>query len=290
MNKKFYSILILLLSFLCMMTLTGCQSLTQRANTQDNWSKIKKDKKVIIGLDVTFVPMGYENKNGQITGFDVDLAKAVFKKYDIKPVFQQIDWSMNVTELRNGTIDLIWNGFSATPERKKNVAFTKPYLSNEQELVTLKSSHINNFNDMHNKILGAQSGSSGLNDINNNPKVLKDKIKNNYPILYNSFTNAFIDLTHGRIDGLLIDSNYANYYIAHQSDPSMYKVSTGKFPNEEFSVGLRKGDKTMKNKINAALSELAKNGELKKICHKWFGEKYKSPLLNLEKQSQQKEG
>ncbi|UQS85181.1 amino acid ABC transporter substrate-binding protein [Apilactobacillus apisilvae] len=283
MNKRYLKFIILFLSFCSIFILSGCQSLTQKANTQDNWSKIKKNKKVTIGLDVTFVPMGYENKSGQITGFDVDLAKAVFKKYDIKPIFQPIDWSMNVTELRNGTIDLIWNGFSATPERKKNVAFSNPYLSNEQELVSLKSSHINNFKDMNNKVLGVQSGSSGLNDINNDPSVLKNRIKNNSPILYNSFTNAFIDLTHKRIDGLLIDSNYANYYIAHQSDPSMYKVSTGKFPDEQFGVGMRKGDKTLKDKINLRLHELAKNGELKKICQKWFGNKYKSPLLNIEK-------
>ncbi|MFN1208732.1 transporter substrate-binding domain-containing protein, partial [Enterococcus lactis] len=83
----------------------------------------------------------------------------------IKPVFQPIDWSMNVTELRNTTIDLIWNGFSITPERQAVVNFSKPYLANDQELVTLKSSNINKFSDMKGKYLGAQNGSAGLNDI-----------------------------------------------------------------------------------------------------------------------------
>lgn len=272
-----------LISF-CLMAvimLSGCESVTQKADHQDTWSRIKKNKQVTIGLDVTFVPMGFENKSGKITGFDVDLANAVFKQYGIKPVFQPIDWSMNVTELRNTTIDLIWNGFSITPERQDVVNFSKPYLVNDQELVTLKSSNINKFSDMKGKYLGAQSGSSGLNDINDQPKLLKQYIKNQSPILYNSFTNAFIDLNHGRISGLLIDSTYANYYIAHQPNPNLYRVVTGKFPQEQFGVGIRKGDKTMQAKINAAFKKLAKNGELKKICEKWFGKNYNTPLMKL---------
>lgn len=271
--------------FLMVIVLAGCKSATKNANTDDNWHIIKKRKQVTIGLDVTFVPMGFENQSGKITGFDVDLANAVFKDSGIKPVFQPIDWSMNVTELRNTTIDLIWNGFSITPERKLALNFTKPYLSNEQELVSLKSSHINKFSDMKGKELGVQSGSSGLNDINNQPQLLKKYIHNETPILYNSFTNAFIDLNHGRIGGLLIDSTYANYYIAHQPNPKMYKVVTGNFPREEFGVGMRKGDLKLQAYINSSLDKLAKNGELKKICQKWFGDKYRTPLIKITKQS-----
>src|SRR5699024_11098400 len=90
--------------------LTGCQSVQKEANTQDTWNRIASKKQVVIGLDDSFVPMGFEKKNGQLTGYDIDLAKAVFKQYGIKVSFQTIDWSMNVTELRNGTIDLLWNG------------------------------------------------------------------------------------------------------------------------------------------------------------------------------------
>lgn len=107
--------LLLLISILLLL-LTGC---SRQSQTQDHWSEIKQGKRVVVGLDDSFVPMGFTKKDGQLTGYDVDLAKAVFALYDIKVDFQTIDWSMNVTELRNGTIDLIWNGFSITPEREK---------------------------------------------------------------------------------------------------------------------------------------------------------------------------
>ena len=58
-------------------------------------------------------------KSGKLVGYDIDLARAVFKLYGIKFSFQSIDWSMNATELNNGTIDLIWNGYSKTPQREE---------------------------------------------------------------------------------------------------------------------------------------------------------------------------
>lgn len=87
--------------------LAGCTTVTQRANDTDKWSQIKKKKKVVVGLDDSFVPMGFRQKSGKLVGYDIDLARAVFKLYGIKVDFQTIDWSLNVTELHNGTIDLI---------------------------------------------------------------------------------------------------------------------------------------------------------------------------------------
>lgn len=260
--------------------LAGCTTVTQRANDTDKWSQIKKKKKVVVGLDDSFVPMGFRQKSGKLVGYDIDLARAVFKLYGIKVDFQTIDWSLNVTELHNGTIDLIWNGFSITPQRAKQVVFSDTYLNNDQVLVTLKKSKIKSFADMQGKVLGAQTGSSGAQDIDAHPKLLKDRIKNHEAVTYDSFTNAFIDLNVGRIKGLLIDSTYANYYIKHQAHPEDYRVTVGNFPKEKFAVGLRKGDVTMRRKINAGLKRLAENGTLEKINEKWFGKKVDTPLLN----------
>lgn len=259
--------------------LAGCRTVTQRANTADTWSKVKQQKKVVVGLDDSFVPMGFRQKSGKLVGYDIDLARAVFKLYGIKVDFQTIDWNMNVTELHNGTIDLIWNGFSITPQRQKQAAFSDTYLYNDQVLVTLKKNKIKSFADMQGKVLGAQTGSSGANDIDTYPKLLKNRIKNHEAVTYDSFTNAFIDLNVGRIQGLLIDSTYANYYIKHQAHPENYRVTTGALPKEKFAVGMRKGDVTMRHKINAGLKQLAANGTLKKINEKWFGSNVDTPLL-----------
>ena len=67
--------------------------------------------------------MGFEEKNGQYAGFDIDLAQAVSEKLGIQIKFQPIDWDMKETELQNGTIDAIWNGYTATDERKEGCLY-----------------------------------------------------------------------------------------------------------------------------------------------------------------------
>ena len=86
-------------------------------------------------------------------------------------------------------------------------------MENKQVLVTAKDSNITSFDAMKDKVLGAQEGSSGYDTFNNQPKVLKDIVADNEATLYASFNEAFIDLENGRIDGLLIDRVYAEYYL-----------------------------------------------------------------------------
>ena len=278
-------LLALIITFICTLFISACSgiSVNRKANEVDNWSHIKQRGYVTVGVDDTFVPMDFRQKNGQLIGYDVDLANAVFKQYGINVSFQTIDWSMNTTELKNGTIDLIWNGFSKNPEREAKVSFSKTYLYTSQVLVSLKKNKINTIAAMKNKTLGVQTGSSGYNDVMKYPKVFKNHIKNQDPILYDSFTNAFIDLNAGRIQGLLIDSTYANYYISRQKHPENFTEIESPFPKEEFGVGMRKSDLTLHKKINYALEKLAKNGTLTKINHKWFGNKAESPLLQTKK-------
>ena len=88
-------------------------------------NKQQNDEVITVGYDDTFVPMGFVNNDGQVVGFDIDLAKAISKKINKKIVFRAIDWTMKETELRNKNIDLIWNGYSITKEREKQIDFSK---------------------------------------------------------------------------------------------------------------------------------------------------------------------
>ncbi|MGO3602450.1 MAG: amino acid ABC transporter substrate-binding protein [Enterococcus malodoratus] len=272
---KLKKIVLGMVAVLTLVTLTACGK--KEASGDDSWKTIEKDKKVTIGLDDTFVPMGFKDEDGKIVGFDVDLAKAVFKEYDIKAEFQPIDWSMKENELENGTIDLIWNGYTVTKSREKKVLFTDPYAQNEQVLVTKKDSNITKAEDMKGKILGAQEGSSGYEAFNNQAKTLKDIVKDNDATLYASFNEAMIDLENGRINGLLIDKVYADYYLKQANKLNDYNIFSVGFKNENFAVGARKGDKELVKKINSAFKELLENGKYGEISKKWFGEELSLP-------------
>ena len=266
-RKKIALVLALFFSFF----LTAC---TQKVSDpkQDNWFKYQEQGSITIGFDNTFVPMGFEEKNGQYAGFDIDLAQAVSEKLGIQVNFQPIDWDMKETELQNGTIDAIWNGYSATDGRREKVAFTIPYMENQQVLVSKKSQNIQSIKDMNNKFLGAQAGSSGYLDFEAQPDLLKNQVKDQKVNQYQSFNEALIDLKNDRIDALLIDRVYANYYLQSEGILNDYNVFSAGFESESFAVGVRPADKTLLATLNQAFVALYKEGKFQEISQKWFGE------------------
>ena len=266
-NKKIALVLVSLLTLF----LTAC---TQKASDpkQDNWDKYQEQGSITIGFDNTFVPMGFEEMNGQYTGFDIDLAEAVSEKLGFKVQFQPIDWDMKETELQNGTIDAIWNGYSATDERREKVAFTIPYMENQQVLVAKKSQQIRSGEDMKDKTLGAQAGSSGYLDFEAQPDLLKNRVKDQRANQYQSFNEALIDLKNDRIDALLIDRVYANYYLQSEGILNDYNIFSAGFESESFAVGVRPADKKLLQVLNQAFVQLYQEGKFQEISQKWFGE------------------
>ena len=267
--RKFKFVITLIVMVL---VITGCASGGKEKPRKDNWNDFQTAKKVVIGFDNTFVPMGFQDKSGKDVGFDIDLANAVFEKYGIKVQWQAINWDLKETELKNGNIDLIWNGYSKTDERESIVQFTKQYMVNEQVIFVKKSTNIKALSDLKDKVLGAQNGSSGYDTFNANPEVLKNIVKNNDATQYESFNEALIDLENDRIDALLIDKVYANYYLKQQNKLDDFNILNAGFESEAFAVGARKADITLVNKINEAFHELYREGTFQKIANKWFGE------------------
>ncbi|MBD5432265.1 MAG: amino acid ABC transporter substrate-binding protein [Lactobacillus sp.] len=259
MKKK---LLYLILLFCSLTLVTACSEKT------NSWQAIKERKTLVIGIDDSFVPMDFREKNGTLVGFDVDLAKAACKKLGLKAEFQPIDWDMKETELRNGTIDVIWNGYTKTRARAKKESFTQPYLKNKQILITRQNEHISNYQAMKGKVLGLQTGSSGADDYEQYPKVLKNRVKET--VQYDNYNDAFLDLKAGRINGLLIDSVYGDYYLKHSRNGEEFQKNTLPYPSEEFAIGVSKQDKTLTKKLNWALNELKKDGTINKLEKKWF--------------------
>ena len=276
MKKRKGILGLLALVGMAVMSLAGCTQLASNP-TVDNWDKYQQQKSITVGFDNTFVPMGFEEKNGNYAGFDIELAKYVSKKLGITVHFQPIDWDMKETELQNGTIDAIWNGYSATDERREKVAFTIPYMQNTQILVVKKTSGIHSVEDMAGKVLGAQNGSSGMLDFEEHPEVLKNRVKGGDADQYQSVNEAIIDLKNDRIDALLIDRVYADYYLTTEGIADEYDTIPSGFESESFAVGVRPADKKLLEALNQVFKELYQEGIFQQISQKWFGEDVATP-------------
>ena len=244
--------------------LMGC------ANNKEKSISSMDKATLIVGLDDTFAPMGFKDENGELTGFDVELAKELGKKLDKKIEFQAIDWSMKETELNAGNIDFIWNGYTITEDRQKLVEFSKPYAKNRQVIVTLADSNIKSKSDLKGKIVAAQNESSAI--------VAMEKEAD----LYNSFdggkavtfednNQALMDLEAGRVDVVVADEVLIRYYISLK-DPSMFNVLEENFGDEEYGIGIKKNDIKTVEAVDKALNELRDDGTMEAISQKWFGD------------------
>ena len=257
--KKVKVFLLMLIGVLVL--ITGCSN--------ENIGEDSSDRsKLIMGMDDTFAPMGFRDKQGEIIGFDVDLAKEVFKRMDVDYELQAIDWSMKETELSSKNIDMIWNGYSITDKRKEKVNFSQAYLENKQIIVTLSDTNIFEKEDLNGKKVAVQNGSSTLEAINKEPEIV-ETFENGEPILFDTNHEAFLDLEAGRSDVVVADEVLARYYIK-QKNADDYRVLEEDFGKEEYGIGFRKEDEELLEKVNKVLDDMREDGTYDSIYQKWF--------------------
>lgn len=245
--------------------MTGCGS------SEQNQVENTLDKEVIIvGLDDTFAPMGFKDQAGEIVGYDIDLAKAVGEKLGKTFEFQCINWDMKETELNQGNIDMIWNGYSVNEKRKELVSFSDPYLENRQVILTLADSPIETKADLAGKIVGAQNASSAVEAMEKDATVY-ESFDGSEAVTYETNNDVLMDLEAGRIDAAVADEVIIRYYI-NNNGKEKYKVLEEDFGDEQYAIGMRKSDEALVNAINEAYAELKADGTVKDISEKWFGE------------------
>ena len=221
---------------------------------------------LVIGIDDKFAPMGFRDKDNNIVGFDIDYAKGAAEKMGTEVKFQPIDWKTKEAELSSGRIDLIWNGYTITDERKEKVLFTKPYLKNAQVLVTLADSELTKLDDLEGKVVGLQSLSSASDALDASP--VKEKLKTVTEFADN--VQALTDLKSGRLDAVVIDEVVINYYMAKEE--GTFTVLDESLAPEEYGIGVKKGNEELLEKLQKALDEMNEDGTAASISEEWFGE------------------
>lgn len=248
--------------------LIGCSNGASDSKSEagSDTDKTKEKETLIVGIDDAFAPMGFRDDNNDIVGFDIDMAKAAAEKMGVDVKIQPIDWKAKENELNSGRIDLIWNGYTITDERKEKVLFTKPYLKNSQVVVTLAESNLSKLSDLAGKKVGIQALSSAVDALNANP--IKDQIKSLTE--YDTNVLALSDLKAGRTDAVVIDEVVINYYMTKEE--GTFKLLDESLAPEEYAVGVKKGNEELLDKVQAALDEMNEDGTAADISTKWFGE------------------
>ena len=270
MSKKF-SILIALILMISVFAAgcgnSGASGDSSAAGSDTSLTDIQDKGTIVVGIDDQFPPMGFVGEDGELTGFDVELARLVAEKLGVEAKIQPINWDSKELLLKSGKIDLIWNGYTITKDRMKEVEFTKPYLNNQQVLVVAQDSPYKTKADLEGKIVGAQVESAGLEALQADPELSGTVA--DIPE-YDDYLMALLDLGTSRLDAAAVDKVLIGYTMS--KEPGKYRVLDESLSDEYYGIGCAKGAVALREAIDKALDELYADGSIEKLSDEWFGE------------------
>ncbi len=270
--KKFLALL--MAAVMSTAALTGCgvektvkESDEKVADT--SLEDIKEKGYFILGLDADFAPMGFTSEEGEIVGFDIDLAKAAAEKLGVEVKTQPINWDSKSMELNSGNIDVIWNGFSITEERKKEVLFTDAYLTTGQVIVVPAGSDIKTKADLAGKKVALQDGSTSEEALKADEIFASVGEENLSKFKEN--TLVLMEVEAGRADAAVIDEIYVRYYLAKEGMTDKFDVLDEQLEPEDYGVGGRLADVSFMTALDEAIKACIDDGTASKISNEWFG-------------------
>lgn len=219
-----------------------------------------------VGFDQDFPPMGFVGDDGEFTGFDLDLAKEVAGRLGLEIVYQPIAWDAKDMELKTGSIDCIWNGFTIDG-REDKYAWTSPYMANQQVFVVNAEAEITGFADLAGKTVAVQSDSSAEKALQSNEALTStfETLK-----VVADYNTGMMELESGAVDAVAMDETVASYQLKKRGD-GKFKILEETLAEEEYGVGFELNNTELRDKVQSTLEEMGADGTLTKISEEWFG-------------------
>ncbi|GGO91514.1 glutamate ABC transporter substrate-binding protein [Wenjunlia tyrosinilytica] len=230
------------------------------------WEKIK-GKKITIGTKADQPGLGFENPGTkERTGFDIEIARMIaadlgFDKDHI--VFKTVPSEARETQISSGGVDLYVGTYTINDERKKQIDFGGPYYVAGQDLLVKKDSSAKGPEDLKGKKVCSATGSTSLERIKDKKYGVKEaKAQQGYQLCVQ-------DLVNGTVDAVTTDDAILKGYAAQNA--GALKVVGNPFSEEPYGVGLKKGDKVLREAVNKALEAHEKSGDWKKAYDATLG-------------------
>lgn len=216
-----------------------------------------------IGTEGAYPPFNLIDESGELSGFDIDIAKALCAKMEVECTFVAQDWDGIIPALLANKYDAIIASMSITEERKKSVAFTDRYYSNYLRFVAAKSSDIDT-NNLSGKTIGTQRATISS-------QYLEDNLADEVSIkVYDTQEAAYLDLKAGRVDAVLADVYPSHDWLQKAENADFDFVGDAVDIDDKIGIAVRKDDTALVEKFNAALAAIVADGTYEKINAKYF--------------------
>ena len=218
---------------------------------------IKKQGYITVATNAEFPPFEYL-ENGKETGIDIEISSKIAKKLGVELKIKNSPFNSLILMLQNNMCDFVASGLSYDEERAKNVDFSDSYLSGFQKIIVLKDSNIKNQNDLNNKRVGVQIGTTGDTYCSKRPEI--NTVRLAKP------TDAILALLNKQIDAIVMDEFSANVLI--DNNDKLKKLDEN-LTKEDYNIAVYKGNTELLNVINETISEMKSSGEMDSILHKY---------------------
>ena len=217
-----------------------------------------------IAIEGTYPPFNFKDpKTGQLTGYDVEVARLVCEKLHLKPHFVFTEWSAVLPAVAGGKVDVAISQVVITPEREQAFAFSVPYTYSRYQLIVRANERATyrSLADLKDRAVGVRQGSVYEQQVSAVPGIEVRR--------YPAAPENLQDLAFGRIDAVLDDSLMVAYLLKTSQLPIKAGPQVGKA--ERVGIAMRKGQPQFGKAIDDILEEARADGTLRRISMKWFG-------------------
>lgn len=252
-RSKITGLLICLCSLLIVVTLSDFSIAADKQDT------------LIVGMELSYPPFEMTDTKGQPSGVSVDLAKALGKALGMQVQIRNMAFDGLIPSLKTGKIDLIISSLTATPERAQSIDFSDPYLQTGLCLLVRKNSPVQGIADLDKAgmTVAVKKGTTGHS-------YAGKHLKHARVLVLDKEAAAVLEVIQGKADAFIYDqmSTYSNWRRNLQTTRAILKP----FQHEAWAIGIRKGNDSLKARINAFLKEYRVAGGFEKLGDTWLME------------------
>ena len=221
--------------------------------------------KLTMSTNAAFPPYEMTADDGSFEGIDVEIAGAIADKLGLELQIDDMDFDAALLAAQTGKSDMVMAGVTVTEERQTVMDFSDTYANGIQVVIVPEDSDITSIDDMTGKMIGVQRGTTG--DLYCSDTVENGGFGEENVTPYDNGLTAVQALLNGQVDCVVIDNAPAQEFV--EANPGL-KILDTEYANEEYAIGVAKGNTQLLDAINGALAELKADGTVQSIVDKYI--------------------
>lgn len=230
---------------------------------EDLLAKVQEEGTLVIGTEGTYPPFTFHDASGELTGFDVEIAREVAERLGVEAEFLETQWDAMFAGLDAGRFDMVANQVGINPERQESYEFSDPYITSTAVLVVAEDdTEIQSFEDLDGK-LSAQSLTSNYAETATSFGAELEGVE--------GFNQAIELLNSGRVDATVNDNLTVLDFLKQRPDAQV-KVVDESEDAAQSGLLFRQDSGAIVDEVNKALADMIEDGTYDEISEEWFGE------------------